>query len=92
MADVTSTQSATSFKRYAGGFNKRLVVTADTNNLASNKGFMVNLDGILSCRLRAESALIPTEVLAGVIYPGDVAQVDITGSTTVTKVYLLQQG
>lgn len=66
------------------------VVAADTDNLPPSVGFGVDLDGTLSFKPRHNAALIEVEVLAGVFYPVDVLQVDITGSTTVTTVYLYQ--
>lgn len=72
------------------GFNSVSVVDADTNNLNHNKGFMVDADGIASLRFSSDSALVALPVLKGIVYPGDVVQFDKTGSTTVTKIYLLR--
>lgn len=73
-------------RHYRDTFNRRQKVTADTNNLDPNGGFMVDLDGTVSIRLRNETSTDTIPVLAGHFYRMDVAQVDITGSTAVTEV------
>jgi hypothetical protein len=77
-------------KKYPDGFNQVEVIDADTDDIVSVKGFMVDLDGTLSVRFEGDAATILLPVNKGVVYPGSVAEVDITGSTTVTKVYLLR--
>lgn len=72
------------------GFNSVSVVDADTNGLNHSRGFMVDADGIASLRFSSDSALVALPVLKGIVYPGDVVQFDKTGSTTVTKIYLLR--
>lgn len=72
------------------GANSRIIVTTDTDDIPYNKGFLVDVDGVLSCRLRRESAVADLTVLAGVHYPYDIAEVDITGSTSVTTVTVFQ--
>lgn len=72
------------------GFNSVTVVSANTNSLNHSKGFMVDADGIASVRFSSDAALVALPVLKGIIYPGDVVQFDLTGSTTVTKIYLLK--
>lgn len=73
--------------------NHTTKVTADTNNIAApSLGFMVDADGILSFRARADTTLRTFAVKAGVVYPIDLLQVDITGSTTVAQVLILRRG
>lgn len=72
--------------------NHTTVVSADTNNITSpSLGFMVDLDGVLSFRARADATLRTVAVKAGVVYPIDLLQVDITGSTNVTEVLILRR-
>lgn len=77
-------------RTYAGTFNERQIVTADTDDIVPSAGFYVDATGTLSCRLRNEAALADMPVVVGEFYPFDIVQVDITGSTTVTTVVLVR--
>lgn len=73
-------------------WNTTQKITADTNNIAPSAGFQVNQDCTLSFRGRGDAALRTFTFKAGVANPGDLVQVDITGSTAGTEVLILRQG
>lgn len=87
---ATLTVAAVKGKLHPLAANRRLIYDADTNDIPSNVGFVVNVDGVLSCRLRRETALADLPVIAGGWYRFDIAQVDITGSTATMVVTVLQ--
>lgn len=87
MAITVSRSEQTQF----GSGNFIQVVTTDLDDLPPSVGFWVDLGGTLSCRPRANSALIDLIVDTGVFYPVDLAQVDISGSTTTTTVHLVRE-
>lgn len=77
-------------RHYPGTLNERETISADTDPIDPNAGFMVDATGTLSCRLRNESADKDLKVNVGVFYPFDIAGFDKTGSTTVTTVVVFR--
>jgi len=73
--------------------NHTTVVSADTNNIgAPSLGFMVNADDNLSYRARGDETLRTFPFKAGIVYPIDLVQVDLTGSGSITQVLILRRG
>lgn len=73
--------------------NHTTKITADTNNIgAPSLGFILNQDSTFSYRARGDDALKTFPFKAGVAYPIDLVQIDITGSTAGTEVLILRRG
>ena len=78
-------------RHYRGTLNERESITGDANTaIPPNAGFLANMDGTVSIRLRNESARVAMEVLAGHFYPFDVAEFNASASTTTTKLYVFR--
>jgi hypothetical protein len=70
---------------------------ASTTVIDPSEGFMVDVDGVISLCARGDQAadagdsdfFADIPVLKGVIYPIDAAKYDITGSTTLTQIWVI---
>ncbi len=63
------------------------VALSNTVELGDHSAFMVDVDGVLNCKLAHDddAALLP--VLAGVVYPMQLKLALVTSTVGVTKVY-----
>lgn len=77
---------------FSANIRQKVTVADDNDPLDPNYGFMVDADGELVFRARGEAALGDAmPVLAGIIYPIDVAEVDFATSTTTAAAWLLRR-
>lgn len=78
-------------RHYRGTLNEREAITGDANvAIPPNAGFMANLTGTASIRLRNESARVGLPVLVGQFYPFDVAEFNQTASATTTTLWVFR--
>lgn len=72
--------------------NRARYYTTDQAGLPERvRGFIPKLTGVLSVKYREDSAAVAMPVAAGQFYPGDIIDIDITGSTTSQEVLVLWQ-
>lgn len=62
-----------------GTANKTLRYTADQADINPNMGFIPEVDGGISIKLRHDPALVVHQVLKGHFYPLDIAEFDVDG-------------
>lgn len=81
-----------SFRRHPQVSNSAEAVSSDTTGLAHRViGFMADAAGTARIRLRADNSYIDLPVAANTFYPLDVEAFNLTGSTTVTTIWVFRQ-
>jgi len=69
---------------------KLTAYSADTTSIEPNDGFVVNGSGTMSIALRADAATATVYLLAGVHYPWDLKDVEVTAAEATTIIWVVE--
>lgn len=72
-----------------GKAHNTYAVDDSTEITDGNIGFMVDVTGVLKCKLASDSTAVALPVIAGVFYPFSLKLAMDTGTTDVTNVYTI---
>ena len=66
------------------------LINTDTVAIAANDGFVVNGTGTMSIKLQADASTISVYLLAGVHYPWDVEEIELTAAEAATIAWVVR--
>jgi len=66
------------------------LINTDTVAIAANDGFVVNGTGTMSIKLQADAGTISVYLLAGVHYPWDVEEIELTAAEAATIAWVVR--